>query len=46
MYQQLAAVSRATAKRDLQELVLEGIFQAKGTGRGLHYILNPKWYLR
>jgi predicted HTH transcriptional regulator len=43
MYQQLAAVSRATAKRDLQDLVYKGIFQVSGTGRGLCYILNPEW---
>lgn len=42
-YQELAAVSRTTAKRDLKELVHKGIFQARGTGRGLHYILNPEW---
>jgi len=43
MYQQLAAVSRATAKRDLQGLVSKGIFQISGTGRGIYYILNPEW---
>ena len=40
-YQQLLPdISRATATRDLTELVGKGIFEMVGNGkRGLHYIL-------
>jgi len=42
-YQELASVGRTTAKKELQELVSKGLLKAQGTGRGFHYILQPKW---
>ena len=36
-YEHLAGVSRATAYRDLEELVRHGLFARAGTGRGTRY---------
>lgn len=42
-YQQAAGASRATASRDLEELVTKGIFERVGkTGRAAHYVLTKK----
>jgi ATP-dependent DNA helicase RecG len=39
-YQKLNSVSRATAKRDLDELVKLGLLKLKGAGRSAHYRLT------
>jgi len=36
-YQEATGASRATAKRDLDELVVKGVLMLKGHGRGAHY---------
>jgi len=43
-YQRLNAVSKASATRDLTDLVAKGVLKTVGTGkRSLHYVLNePK----
>lgn len=41
-FQRLTAASRATAKRDLEDLVTKGLLQPAGAGRGAHYRLAPK----
>ncbi|RKY63908.1 MAG: transcriptional regulator [Candidatus Latescibacterota bacterium] len=48
-YQQLNKVSKATATRDLSDLVSRGLLRMEGSGkRGLYYVLaepkmSPKW---
>jgi predicted HTH transcriptional regulator len=39
-YQNLTGVSRATAKRDLDEMVKLGLLRLEGAGRGAHYRLT------
>jgi len=42
-YQETVSVSRATASRDLDELVTKGVWEKVGTtGRGTHYVLAKK----
>lgn len=41
-YQAATGSSRATAKRDLEELVAKGMIVPKGSGRGAHYELRKK----
>ena len=41
-YQELAATSRKTAARDLDDLVARGVLVRVGTGRGTHYLLASK----
>jgi ATP-dependent DNA helicase RecG len=42
-YQQAARASRATASRDLDDLVTKGILKRVGkTGKGTHYVLTRK----
>jgi ATP-dependent DNA helicase RecG len=41
-YQQLAKTTRKTATRDLDVLVVKGVFQRVGEKRGSHYILSRK----
>jgi len=36
-YMALAGTTRATAKRDLDDLVVRGLLVAAGAGRGAHY---------
>lgn len=38
-YQELCGVSRSTAKKELQTLVMRGLLQQQGTGRYAHYVL-------
>ncbi|MBC8249123.1 MAG: hypothetical protein H8E90_05545 [Anaerolineales bacterium] len=38
-YQELCGVSRSTAKKELQALVMRGLLQQQGTGRYAHYVL-------
>ena len=42
-FQELSAASRATAKRDLEELVAKGVLVRQGQGRGAHYVVAHKW---
>jgi predicted HTH transcriptional regulator len=44
-YQKLTEASRATAKRDLEELVAKGVLVRQGQGRGVHYVLAQKWLI-
>ncbi|MEX1115856.1 MAG: ATP-binding protein [Akkermansiaceae bacterium] len=44
-YQKLAATTRPTAKRDLEELVKSGLFVLMGSGRGAAYRLAEKWLI-
>jgi Fic family protein len=39
LYSQWNRVSRATAQRDLADLVARGLLQQRGVGRGTHYVL-------
>ncbi len=39
-YQKLTSVSRATTKRDLDEMVKLGLFKLEGAGRSAHYRLT------
>lgn len=39
-YMSITRTSKATATRDLQDLVDKGAFKPKGAGRGVHYELN------
>jgi ATP-dependent DNA helicase RecG len=41
-YQSLTGVSRATAKRDLDEMIKLGILMLAGAGRSAHYRLANK----
>ncbi len=41
-YQELTGVSRATAKRDLEELAHKGLLVLKGAGRGAYYQIPKK----
>ncbi|MCK4412363.1 MAG: DUF4062 domain-containing protein [Candidatus Eisenbacteria sp.] len=41
-YQELAGISRATAKRDLDDLVSKGLLVLAGAGRGAHYEVPRK----
>jgi ATP-dependent DNA helicase RecG len=41
-YQEFLSVSRSTAKKELQALVLRGLLQQKGTGRSAHYVVAEK----
>ncbi|MFC1825642.1 ATP-binding protein [Thermodesulfobacteriota bacterium] len=41
-YQEITGVSRATAKRDLEELVQKGLIILEGAGRGAHYRVPKK----
>jgi Fic family protein len=40
LYGQWNHVSRATAQRDLADLVARGLLQQRGVGRGTHYVLS------
>ncbi|MBI2547807.1 hypothetical protein HYW21_00485 [Candidatus Woesearchaeota archaeon] len=40
MYVEIAECSKATAKRDLHDLVLKGVIKQKGTGRATYYVLR------
>jgi predicted HTH transcriptional regulator len=42
-YQELTGTSRATAKRDLEDLLMKGLLRLVGSGRGAHYqtVENP-----
>jgi predicted DNA-binding transcriptional regulator YafY len=42
LYQEWTEVSRATAKRDLDELVQKGVLIATGAGRGAGYEISVK----
>jgi ATP-dependent DNA helicase RecG len=42
IYQKSTGASRATAKRDLEELVAQGLLDSQGSGRGARYILPLK----
>ncbi len=42
-YQKATGASRATAKRDLDELVDKGVLTLEGHGRGAHYTKMKKW---
>jgi predicted HTH transcriptional regulator len=39
LYSQWNRVSRATAQRDLADLVARGLLQQRGVGRGTYYVL-------
>jgi Fic family protein len=39
LYRQWNRVARATAQRDLADLVARGLLQQRGVGRGTHYVL-------
>ena len=39
LYSQWNRVSRATAQRDLADLIAKGLLQQRGVGRGTHYVL-------
>ena len=41
-YQEATGASRATAKRDLDELVSKGVLTLEGHGRGAHYTKMKK----
>ncbi|MBU4200489.1 MAG: hypothetical protein KKE37_00895 [Verrucomicrobia bacterium] len=41
-YQQLAKTTRKTATRDLDVLVVKGVFRRVGEKRGSHYVLSGK----
>lgn len=41
-YQAVTGASRATAKRDIEDLVNKGILVPAGSGRGSHYLLSLK----
>ena len=41
-YQAITGTTRATAKRDLEELVAKGLVVPKGRGRGAHYEFGKK----
>lgn len=41
-YQQVTGASRATAKRDLEDLVAKGLLKSAGAGRGAYYHLARK----
>ena len=41
-YQQVTGASRATAKRDLEDLVAQGLLVPKGAGRGSYYEVPRK----
>ncbi|MGA9347175.1 MAG: helix-turn-helix domain-containing protein [Anaerolineae bacterium] len=38
-YQELCGISRSTAKKELQALVMRGLLQQQGAGRYAHYVL-------
>ncbi len=43
-YMKMTAVSKATATRDLSEMVAEGLLWTEGQGKGLRYFINvPGW---
>ena len=44
-YQEVTKASRATAKRDLEELVHKGLIILVGTGRGAYYKVPKKWLI-
>ncbi len=39
-YRKLVGCSRRTAARDLDELIVKGVIDRKGAGRGAHYIIQ------
>jgi predicted HTH transcriptional regulator len=41
-YQEITDASRATAKRDLEDLVTKGVLARLGTGRAVHYEVAKK----
>jgi ATP-dependent DNA helicase RecG len=41
-YQQIATTTRATAKRDLEDLVRKGVLVRSGSGRGVSYRIPRK----
>ncbi|MBI4730021.1 MAG: DUF4062 domain-containing protein [Acidobacteria bacterium] len=41
-YQEITGASRATAKRDLEELMGKGVLVRMGTGRAAHYLVAKK----
>lgn len=41
-YQEVTGTTRATAKRDLERLVIKGLLEPMGAGRGAHYELPKK----
>ena len=45
-YQRLTSVSRATAKRDLDEMVKLGVVKLEGAGRSAHYRLTGNWLIK
>jgi len=42
MYRNIADISQKAATRDLQELVEDGLLEAKGKKRGSYYIASAK----
>jgi len=44
-YQEITGTSRATAKRDLEELVHKGLIILIGTRRGAYYQVPKKWLI-
>lgn len=44
-YQDVTGASRATAKRDLEDLVVKGILILKGMGRGAYYEVTKKRFI-
>lgn len=44
-YQEVTNASRATAKRDLEELIHKGLIILVGTGRGAYYQVPKKWLI-
>jgi predicted HTH transcriptional regulator len=40
LYNQWNRVSRATAQRDLADLVARGLLRRRGVGRGTYYVLS------
>lgn len=44
-YQEVTGASRATAKRDLEELVRKGLLILTGAGGGSYYQVPKKWLI-
>ncbi|MBL1243176.1 MAG: Fic family protein [Sulfurimonas sp.] len=44
-YMRITKTTRLTASRDLSDLLLKGVMQSHGKGRGVHYSLVVKGYL-
>lgn len=42
-YQGTTGATRPTAKRDLEDLVANGIIERKGSGRSANYEFSKKW---